>query len=112
MGTTTMPGEGSLETRRSHRKRFQSENIWNTVDLSQRNKYTKVVRDVRKLPKHLIGRYQAPGVPSNPARDVMVAEIVKVLDLRFKLWVFPRINYPPPPPSPSPSKFDKTLQDS
>ena len=94
MGTTTMPGEGSLETRRSHRKRFQSENIWNTVDLSQRHKYTKVVRDVRKLPKHLIGRYQAPGVPSNPARDVMVAEIVKVPILhRFKSWVRPRINF-------------------
>ena len=32
-------------------------------------------RDVRKLPKHLIGRYQAPGIPSNPARDVMVIEL-------------------------------------
>ena len=105
MGTTTMPGEGSLETRRSHRKRFQSENIRNTVDLSQRNKYTKVVRDVRKLPKHLIGRYQAPGVPSNPARNVMVAEIVKVPILDSNPGSVPESITPPFPPS----KFDKTL---
>ena len=34
----------------------------------------KVGRDVRKLPKHLIGRYQAPEISSNPGRDVMVVQ--------------------------------------
>ena len=29
---------------------------------------------MRKLPKHLIGRYQAPEISSNPGRDVMVVQ--------------------------------------
>ena len=56
------------------RKGFKAKMLNGSEPTLHMYKYNaKVVRDVRKLPKHLIGRYQAPGVPSNPARDVMVA---------------------------------------